>query len=206
MAAALGVMAWGSARAQDPVQWWNAFTSAWEAPGGAVEGKAEWRVFEGADVFFGSAEASWMLRAGKRLTWGPGYKHQEVRQPGGPFLAERRYLLTGRASLGTPAGWKTGLRALYEYRDREQVPRSWRGRLRGDARLPLGRTPWELGVSNEVFFDSVGDHYAQNRVQIALSRRLRAGAGFSVYYLLRSDRRDRHWEETQVLGTIWSFD
>jgi hypothetical protein len=204
-AAALGLIAWGPVRGQDPVQWWNAFTSGSKAPGGAVEAKAEWRVFEGGDVSLWGAEASWLLRAERRVAWGPGYKYQEVRQPGGSFLGERRYLLNGRVRLGGAAGRKAGLRALYEYRDREGAPRSWRGRLRGEARRPLGGSGWDVGVSNEVFFDSAADRYAQNRLQIILFRRLGATAGFSVYYLLRSDRLGRHWEETQVLGTVWSF-
>jgi hypothetical protein len=201
----LAAAAWAPARAGDPAQWWNAFQSNWNAGGGAVEGKAEWRVAEGGDVFFWSAEASWMRRAGSRWSWGPGLKYQEVRQPGGPFLGERRLLLTGRVGLSEAAGWKPALRVLLERRDREAQPLSWRARLRGDAKRRLGASPWDLGVSNEVFFDSADDRYAQNRLQITLGRRLGESAGFSVYYLLRSDRRGRHWEETQVLGTVWSF-
>jgi hypothetical protein len=192
--------------AGDPVQWWNAFASELSRSRRMLEARGESRLSEGGDVNTWNAEGHLLLRAGERFSWGPGYKYQQQRSPGGKFADEHRFVLTGKAKLGEVAAWKASLRARYEYRDREDRPRSWRIRLRPEVWRALGGAAWSLSISDEIFYDSAVDRYAQNRVQVGFERPLREGVVLTLYYMLRSDRQNGHWEETQVLGSVWKFD
>jgi hypothetical protein len=199
------LLATGRAGAEDPLQWWNAFSGVLKTGPGQIETRAETRYFEGGDINLWSAEAFYMLEAGRHFSWGPGLKYQEARALGSHFLSEDRYLMAGRAGGGRPEGWRWILRGIVEYRDFEDQVTSWRYRLRPEARHSLRSTRWEFSVFDEVYYDSIRDTVGQNRFQLGLQRPLSDHAALTVHYLLRSDRVLGHWEETQVFGTTWSF-
>ena len=190
-------------------QWWTEF--AHKFPGGrraivAVTSTA--RVAEGFEVNTWNLEVDYLLKAGSRSLWGPGFKFQEARQPGGEFEKEDRYLLTGEARLGpAPWKWKPDLRGIYEYRKRETRADSWRFRLRPGVKRAIGSSGWIFVGQDEVFYDSAEDRIDQNRLRVGGEHHLRGSpkATVLVYFLLRSDRAGDSWVKTDVLGSSWTF-
>ncbi len=205
IAGALVLLSPAVARAEDPAQWWNAFTGTVKTGIGTIESKAETRLFEGGDINLWNVEAVLMMEAGKRFAWGPGLKYQEQRAAASRFISEDRYLLVGRWAAGKTGPWRWTVRGVVEYREIEDRVGFWRYRLRPEVKRPLGSSKWEFGVSVEGYYDSVRDAYGQNRVQLGIQRPLNDHAALAIYYLLRSDLIAGAWQETQVFGTTWSF-
>ena len=205
LAGALAFLFPTAALAEDPAQWWNSFAGSVKTGIGSIESKGETRLFEGGDINIWNAEVVLMILAGKRFTWGPGFKYQEARLPASHFIGEERFLMAGRWSAGKTGPWRWTVRGIVEYREIEDRPEFWRYRLRPEAKRAIGSSKWEFAASNEGYYDSARDAYSQNRVQLGVQRPLDDHTSLSIYYLLRSDRIAGHWEEIQVIGTAWSF-
>lgn len=198
----------GPARAGDTrTQWWNELAHQFPAGKKAVVAtSASIRVFEGFDIDTWNAEVNIMFKAGARGAWGPGFKLQEEREPGGAFEKENRYQLVGKAKLGPPAWrWKPDLRGIYEYRDREDRDATWRFRLRPGVKRVLGSTGWTFVAQEEVFYDSAQDRISQNRLRLGGEHHLGGESSVLLFYLLRSDYRGGSWEKTHVVGSAWTF-
>ncbi len=97
---------------------------------------------------------------------------------------------------------KFKLRNRLEYRNIDG-DESWRLREKIKVNRAVGFdgfyvTPY---VSEEIFYDfKIGD-FNQNRVSIGLSKYIISDLGISIYYMLKSNKRERRWSHANVVGT-----
>ncbi len=56
-------------------------------------------------------------------------------------------------------------------------------------------------IAEEIFYDTVPNKINQNRFSIGFSKPLSKNTELQIFYLLKSKRAGRDWNEVNVLGT-----
>lgn len=195
----------GLVLAADPAELWTDVARPFVQGRSTFVPSARTRLSEGGDISTWHAQVDLFFRSGPRFIWGPGYRYEQHREPGESFRDENRFMLTGKLGWGDGSPWKGEFRALYEYRDPEDRQQTWRLRLRPGVSRSMGTGGWSWSASNEFFYDSGQDRYAQNRARLGVAKKLRETIDLTLYYMLLSVRQDTGWQETHVLGTVWTF-
>lgn len=132
---------------------------------------------------------------------GPFFKYERSKAGNGDHVNERRWLLEGtlKGSLGP---LKISDRNRIAYRDRSSTD-EWRYRNRIKLAYPIPVKSITLSpfVSEEIFWQWNEGSFNQNRVQLGVAAKLNKHVSFSLYYMIKSNRRGADWDDAQVVGT-----
>lgn len=98
-------------------------------------------------------------------------------------------------------------RTRLEYRDFELKEDVWRLRNKTTVDLPFKLTKFNLQpyISEEVFINLGESHINQNRLSAGFSFNLTKNLEAEIYYMLKSNKTNDGWLQTNVVGTQFVF-
>lgn len=149
-----------------------------------------------------SAAISIAYKATKFLTFETGYQYQAAQ----PYAGRKSY--TNTLSFNGTVKFPLG---KFTLSDRNQIERRfrnsrsdntrYRNRLRVDYPLAIGKTKFNVFVSNEVFFDVSAKRWARNRVAVGANKKLNKRLIGELYYMRQNDSFSNPGD-LHIIGTI----
>lgn len=141
-------------------------------------------------------------KATRFLTFETGYQYQAA-QPS-PGRTSFTSTLSFNGTVKFPLG-------KFTISDRNQIERRfrnsrsdntrYRNRLRVEYPLAVGKTKFNVFVSNEVFFDVSAKRWARDRVAVGANKKLNKNLTGELYYMRQNDGRSRPGD-LHIIGTI----
>ncbi len=150
-----------------------------------------------------SGAISIVYKATRFLTFETGYQYQAAQ----PSTGRKRYTntLLFNGTVKFPLG-------KFTFSDRNQIERRfrnsrpdntrYRNRLRVEYPLAVGKSKFNVFVSNEVFFDVSSKRLARNRVAVGANKKLNKCLTGELYYMRQNDGRSRPGD-LHIIGTIF---
>jgi hypothetical protein len=195
--------AMSSALASDDWQYWNEFQLKHSIKENLdLRLKAEQRLRDDfTDLFLNNYEVGLIFKPSKHFEFGPLYKFEHEKSLSGQKTDENRVSLEG-----TLKWWhgdsKFSNRHKIEYRSIDGKE-SWRYRSRIKVSHPMKIADFMITpfIAEEIFYDTVPDQINQNRFSIGFSRQISKNTELQIFFMLKSKRAGRDWNEVNVLGT-----
>jgi len=192
-----------SAQAADDWQYWNEFQLSYKVQdkwGLKIAG--EQRMVDDFSILgLTNVTAGTEWQALRFLDLGAYYKFENDKSPSGAKNDEHRHYW--QATLKTKRGsFFIKDRNRMEYRNKKTKD-GWRYRnqIQIGYAIPYKQFVFTPYLSEEFFYDTVAGEINQNRVAIGVSTKLSPHIKIATYYLLKSNRSGRDWNESNALGT-----
>ncbi len=161
-----------------------------------------WRVRDDvSESFYLASRQGVGYKVSKSLDLAASYFYAEEKNIAGRWVPENRLELQTTCKWGL---WdlKWSDRNRFEYRSVDDKEK-WRYRnaLKIAKPVKVWGSEFSPYVSDEIFYDFKKDELNQNRVSVGVTKKLIENVTLDVYYMVKSDKTGRDWNETQILGT-----
>ena len=192
-----------SAMASDDWQYWNEFQLKHSIKNNLVlRLKAEQRLRDDfTDLFMNNYEVGFIFKPSKHFEFGPLYKFEHEKSLSGQKTDENRISLEGTLKwLHGDSKLSNRHRVNYRNIDGKESWR-YRNRIKVSHQMKIGTFMITPFLAEEIFYDTVPNKINQNRFSIGFSKPLSKNTELQIFYLLKSKRAGRDWDEVNVIGT-----
>ena len=158
-----------------------------------------------SDLFLNNLDTGLSWKASEHFEIGPYFKYEHEKDSRGNHINENRWYLEAVLK-GNAGPLRLANRSRIAYRNKNTSD-SWRYRnqFKVSHVLPVKKIIIEPFATEEIFWDLTAREYNQNRAALGVQLGLNKHMTVSLYYLLKSSKRDSDWDEAHVLGSTVTF-